>query len=129
MSGSTTPTHAGGIVLRDGPRGTLVLLIRARSDPTLWIFPKGHVDPGESPQHAALREVREEAGVAATIIRRVDDMPIASGMAAIYLMRYITDVPPAEQRECLWCTAPEAQELLTYSDSRAVLARALAPRQ
>jgi len=49
---------AGGIVLnRDGH----VLLVNQRG--TSWSFPKGHVDCGEEPLEAAIREIREEAGV------------------------------------------------------------------
>lgn len=33
-----------------------------------WVFPGGHVDPGEAPHEAALREVLEETGVRARII-------------------------------------------------------------
>lgn len=52
---------AGGLVFRDD--GT-VLCIREASG--RWVFPKGHVDPGEDHLQAALREVEEEAGVVAT---------------------------------------------------------------
>ncbi len=49
---------AGGVVFRaDGP----VLLLRHREG--TWVFPKGHVDPGENALEAAIREVEEEAGV------------------------------------------------------------------
>ncbi len=34
-------------------------------------FPKGHVEPGETPEQAAIREVREETGLNAEIIRYV----------------------------------------------------------
>jgi 8-oxo-dGTP diphosphatase len=33
-----------------------------------WLYPGGHIDPNEDPAEAALREVREETGVKATII-------------------------------------------------------------
>lgn len=49
---------AGGVVVNDEGK---VLLIR-HHDGT-WVFPKGHIDPGESQLEAALREVAEEAGV------------------------------------------------------------------
>lgn len=49
---------AGGVVVNDEGK---VLLIRHYNG--TWVFPKGHVDPGETPLEAALREVVEEAGV------------------------------------------------------------------
>lgn len=33
-----------------------------------WVFPKGHLDPGETPEGAALREVWEETGIRAEIV-------------------------------------------------------------
>lgn len=59
---------ATAVVLRDGPGGQEVLLIR-RSDTGRWAPVSGIIDPGEQPHEAALREVREEAGVEARIER------------------------------------------------------------
>jgi len=54
---------AGGVVMRDNH---MLLLDRpARGEVRL---PKGHVEPGESPREAALRETREEAGYAGLVI-------------------------------------------------------------
>ncbi len=55
---------AGGVVFN--PSGD-VLLIRHRTGS--WVFPKGHIEPGEVPLQTALREIEEEAGVEA----RCDD--------------------------------------------------------
>lgn len=44
-----------------------VLLIRYPGRRGSWDFPKGHIDPGETNQIAALREVLEEGGVSARI--------------------------------------------------------------
>ena len=44
---------AGGVVRRDD--GTIALVHRPRYDD--WSFPKGKLDPGESWEEAALREV------------------------------------------------------------------------
>lgn len=54
---------AGGVVINDDGR---VLLIRHRNG--TWVFPKGHVEPGESKVDTAVREVEEEAGVQAVAI-------------------------------------------------------------
>ena len=57
--GGMTPRshHSAGAVVLDGSR---CLLIRRGRE---WIFPKGHVEPGESPEEAARREVLEETGM------------------------------------------------------------------
>ncbi len=44
----------------------MVLLIRHKNG--TWVFPKGHIEPGESKAEAAVREVEEEAGVQASVI-------------------------------------------------------------
>ncbi len=55
----THSRSAGGIVIGDG--GTIAM-VRAKGS-TLWLFPKGHVDEGESDEDAARREIQEEAGL------------------------------------------------------------------
>lgn len=61
---------AGGVVV--DARGRIALIReRDRRRRRRWTLPKGRIDPGETPEAAALREVREEAGLRATIVRRV----------------------------------------------------------
>ena len=47
----------GAVVVRDTPQGWRFLMLRAFSH---WDFPKGLLEPGEEPQQAAIREVKEE---------------------------------------------------------------------
>jgi ADP-ribose pyrophosphatase YjhB (NUDIX family) len=51
---------AGGVILEDGR----VLLIQMRNleGKEVWTFPKGHLEAGETPRQAAIREVAEETG-------------------------------------------------------------------
>lgn len=57
---------AGGIVL--GDHGTIAMVRRSDA----WLFPKGHVDPGESDEEAARREIAEEIGIAD--LEYIDDL-------------------------------------------------------
>ena len=54
-------TSAGGVVVRHTTSEPLVLLICDSYGK--WGFPKGHVEPGEAPEVAAVREVAEETGL------------------------------------------------------------------
>ncbi|TBH17534.1 NUDIX hydrolase [Thermus thermamylovorans] len=54
---------AGGVVF-NGRRE--VLLLRDRMG--FWVFPKGHPEPGEALERAAVREVLEETGVRAEVL-------------------------------------------------------------
>jgi 8-oxo-dGTP pyrophosphatase MutT (NUDIX family) len=60
----------GGVVL--SPDGRVLLREpRGHYGGYVWTFPKGGPEPGESPEQAAQREVLEETGVSATIVRRI----------------------------------------------------------
>lgn len=60
MSAAHTHLSAGVVILHDTQAGRRFLLLRAYS---YWDFPKGAVEPGETPLQAAIREVKEEAGI------------------------------------------------------------------
>jgi 8-oxo-dGTP pyrophosphatase MutT (NUDIX family) len=61
---------AGGVIVDRSTDTPKVLLVhRPRYDD--WSFPKGKLDPGESIEEAALREVREETGIQCKILRKV----------------------------------------------------------
>ena len=59
---------AGGVVLRRTPENQIEVLLIQHSMHKGWSFPKGWVEPGETPQQAAVREVEEESGARAEII-------------------------------------------------------------
>ncbi|WP_161883769.1 NUDIX hydrolase [Deinococcus alpinitundrae] len=63
---------AGGVVLRGDAARPEALLVRYRESGT-WGFPKGHLEAGETPQQAAVREVQEETGVRAQIVAALPD--------------------------------------------------------
>lgn len=58
---------AGGIVLGDS--GTIAMVSRR---PGQWLFPKGHIEDGESDEDAARREIQEETGL--TDLEFIDDL-------------------------------------------------------
>ena len=61
--------QAGAIIVSNGSDGApLTLLVTAKRNPDHWVFPKGHVEPGETLEVAARREAEEEAGVSGHIV-------------------------------------------------------------
>ncbi len=56
--------HSAGTVIVDDGR---VLVLR-RTDRDEWVLPKGHLEPGERPEDAALREAREETGLEVRLV-------------------------------------------------------------
>ena len=57
---------AGGVIFEDGT--VLLVLMQNLQGVKVWTFPKGHLEPGETPEAAALREVAEETGWECEII-------------------------------------------------------------
>ena len=123
-----SPTHAGGVVVRrDGPEARF-LLVTARRQPGLWVFPKGHIEENETPEQAAVREVLEESGVVATIVAPVGATEFRSARgnvrAQFYLMDFQSEGAPGEDRRRTWFTADEARRALIYEDARLLITRA-----
>ena len=120
-------THAGGVVRRNGRDGARFLLVRARRPPFDWVIPKGHIEPGETPEQTAGREVAEEAGVEADVARQVGDLSFQARGRRIHVryfaMRYRREVPPEEIREVRWCSLAECEELLPFEAARKMIRR------
>jgi diadenosine hexaphosphate hydrolase (ATP-forming) len=125
---------AGGVVINHAGR---VLLLQHRNG--TWVFPKGHIEAGESKVDAAVREVEEEAGVQAAVIdpRRTWQTEYVNPRRQArritwYLLR--SDATEVVLRERIFPTggffAPaEALALLSFAEDRALLQAALKAAQ
>jgi len=115
---------------------------RKRSRAVLTL-PKGLVDPGEKPQAAAVREVREETGIVAQSVTKLCDNKYVYvrtwgdgqrvfKIVSFYLMRFVSgeidDLASdmrIEVRQARWVPLTEASKQLAYSNERKVLRQAL----
>ncbi|CAB4366719.1 unannotated protein [freshwater metagenome] len=135
---------AGGLVV--DTTGKLGLLIgrRDQKDLTgkriLWSLPKGHIEEGETPEQAALREVQEETGIESVIEKSlgVIDFWFMAGGKRIhktvhhYLFREnggILAPQESEVDEVAWFPLQEIVERLAYPDEKKLIARTNATQE
>ena len=126
----------GGVVFK----GNHFLLL-ARPKKAEIRLPKGHIDQGEKPATAALRETTEETGYAdLEIVAELGSALVEFELEGAaykrtefyYLMELKSDRQierpkhDSAQFEPFWCSAAEGLQLLTFKEERVVLKRALA---
>jgi 8-oxo-dGTP pyrophosphatase MutT (NUDIX family) len=123
----TPLSHAGGVVVRRENDRWLYLLITATGQPNQWVLPKGHIEPGETPEQAARREVREEACVDTLVGDVVDDAAFSAGEETVtvryFLMETTQSGRASEGRRLQWLPFAAARKLLSFPEGkRAILA-------
>jgi 8-oxo-dGTP pyrophosphatase MutT (NUDIX family) len=149
---------AGGVVLRRMSGGWHIAAIEPQKEGSgmppaigrrkvarkaVLALPKGLVDEGEKPDQTALREVREETGITASLISKLADIKYVYVRAwgdgervfkivSFYLLRYqsgrINDISAdmrVEVHHALWLPLAGAEEKLAYSGERQVVRKAL----
>jgi 8-oxo-dGTP pyrophosphatase MutT (NUDIX family) len=145
---------AGGVVLRRGPQGWRIAVIEPQRE--AWVssskqkklqklllaLPKGLVDPGETPEQTALREVFEETGLTATPVAKLTDIKYVYvrswgdgekvfKIVSFYLLKYksgkignISEEMKIEVKRACWMPLSEAVEQLSYKGEKDVVRRA-----
>ena len=125
-------SQAGCIVLRCERGDPEVLVVSSRRRRDRWVLPKGKLKKSESASDAALRELREEAGVRGRLLgpAGVAEYPTRDGRVRIeyFLIEYRGDTDDREEdRIARWCDLRQAARALSHSSARAVL-RAARPQ-
>jgi len=133
--GARDETSAGGVVFRLDGREPLFLLIRDSYQN--WGFPKGHIESGERPEEAAVREVSEETGLGELRLRGSIDTinwffrfrgQLIHKFCHFYLIETAESETSPQRAEgitaCRWTSFGEAESLISYANAREVLRRA-----
>jgi len=126
----------GGVVVRDDQCIVIVPTRRAAGGVQVLALPKGHPEGDESAADAAVREVREEAGVEATVREKLgnvrywyqrDGKRIAKTVT-FFLLDYVSGEPDDHDHEvehARWIALEEAARSLSYKGERDMAERAL----
>lgn len=130
-------TSAGGVLVRRSAEGPKVLLAsrRTRRGELVWGLPKGLVEKDESPEVAALREVREETGHKGTIREPLGEVSywfVWDGerirkKVHFFLMEHTGEEPGArdqEMEEVRWFRLDEAADVAGFKSEKEILRKA-----
>ncbi|AHB42774.1 NUDIX hydrolase [Candidatus Saccharibacteria bacterium RAAC3_TM7_1] len=119
---------AGGVVYRRNKQGEIeILLIQDAKD--RWTIPKGHIEPGETAQETAKREIGEEAGLTEVEVlgwlgkihfryRRIDKLVLMT--TQIYLVKAMGNTNAIKKEEWMngikWFSFSDALDAIEYED-------------
>jgi ADP-ribose pyrophosphatase YjhB (NUDIX family) len=130
-------TSAGGLVVdRAGPVARAALIARHdRRGRLVWSLPKGHVEEGETPEVAAIREVEEETGIRGAVLAPlgVIDFWFVAEQRRVHktVHHYLLEAVSGELSdadievvEVAWVPLAEVADRLAYADERRLVARA-----
>lgn len=130
---------AGGVVFQKHDNAIDVALISVGKN-RRWQLPKGQVDPGETPDETALREVREETGLTSELLQPLDtveywyistytgDRIRIHKYVHFYLMRFQAgnvEQHDTEVNEARWVEIQRALEMLAFDNEKNILKKAL----
>lgn len=122
----------GGIVYRKFHGNTEILLIKHIKS-GYWSFPKGHVEPGETEEQTAIREIKEETDIDAVIegdFREIVTYSPRKGSRkdVVYFVarakNYNFRPQPAEISDIRWVEIGQAHNLLAYDNDKLIVNKA-----
>lgn len=127
---------SGGVIFRiagDQPEVALVSVKGGKE----WCLPKGVIDKGETPEIAAVREVREETGLSGRIIAKLGDISYwyyikrdnvkCRKTVHFYLIEYLsgsTSEHDHEVDDAQWIPMHRAMQIISFKGDRSILEKA-----
>ncbi|HEV2216239.1 MAG TPA: NUDIX hydrolase [Candidatus Dormibacteraeota bacterium] len=125
---------AGGVVCREGSSGQTEIAVVHRPAYDDWTLPKGKVDPDETPEECALREVKEETGFRCELVRQLGctayvDRRGRNKVACYWVMEVISGRfrPGGEVDRMSWLSVADAVKRLSYERDKALIAQQSLP--
>jgi 8-oxo-dGTP pyrophosphatase MutT (NUDIX family) len=125
---------AGGVVCRANESGKTEIVVVHRPVYDDWTLPKGKIDPDETPEECALREVREETGYKCELVRPLGctayvDRRGRNKVACYWVMQVISGRfrSGGEVDRMLWLSIPDAVKRLTYPRDKTLLSQQTLP--
>jgi 8-oxo-dGTP pyrophosphatase MutT (NUDIX family) len=138
---------SGGLVIKRDKNEWMLAVIEPQREPAkkskaVLALPKGIVDEGEKPEQTALREVREETGLTASLIAKLADIKYVYvrswgdnervfKIVSFYLLRYesgtigdISEDMRVEVKQALWIPLKEAARKLAYRGEKDMVSKA-----
>jgi 8-oxo-dGTP pyrophosphatase MutT (NUDIX family) len=125
---------AGGLVVEDEdgvPRAALIARVN-RAGRLEWCLPKGHLEPGETPEQAAVREIAEETGIQGRVVAPLGsiDYWFSAGGRRIHktVHHFLLEAtgghltvegdPDAEAVDAAWVPLVELDQRLAFGNER-----------
>lgn len=120
----------GGVILENNK--VLLVQVKSMKGRKIWTFPKGHIEQGETPRQAALREVLEETGYKASIVKPLLKVRYAFTLKGRYvrkvvqwyLMKKLGRIGKHDPSEILainWVSINKAKEMVEYPSDKRLL--------
>jgi len=128
MSHGARVKAAGGVIVRETAQGETEVLLIHRPRRNDWTFPKGKIEPGETDEACATREVEEEAGLRCAFGPELPTTSHVDHKGRLKVVRYWVmypiggeAAPHNEVNAVRWGPVAQACQVLTYERDRTLL--------